>query len=388
MLYLVLIIIGGYIYTLERLTKSCKTFYLNCIKLAKSIKLNLKPKIKLAIIVLENFKTYLRKINFDQFSKIKFLRVKYLPHYSVTIISIIIVISNLYFTKLSYAGDGSELGFIEINPNEAIEIIADLAIYTPILAEDVNSIKNDLAINSNDGYMDKNETITTEASKLEVNYIVQKGDTISKIAQKFNLHVATIVDRNQISIDQIEKIHEGQNIVIPPKDTSDSQDWLAQLNQKKEQARQLALKEQAKKKKLAVSSRTTITRERADSGYEGNSDGWINPTPYKYISRGISRGHYGIDMVENIGSSVWAAKGGRVIEITKNWGSGYGNSILIDHGNGETSRYAHLSSFNVGIGDYVSQEQQIGLSGNTGWSTGPHLHFEVRVNGRAVNPFK
>lgn len=67
--------------------------------------------------------------------------------------------------------------------------------------------------------------------------------------------------------------------------------------------------------------------------------------------------------------------------------AGYGNCVDIDHGNGVISRYGHLSKINVSLGQSVSQGEVIALSGNTGNSTGPHLHFELRMNGEAVNPY-
>jgi len=68
------------------------------------------------------------------------------------------------------------------------------------------------------------------------------------------------------------------------------------------------------------------------------------------------------------------------------WGTGYGRYIEVDHGNGLVTRYSHMSANYVNVGDSVSANQQIGASGNTGRSTGPHLHYEVRQNGQAVNP--
>ena len=96
------------------------------------------------------------------------------------------------------------------------------------------------------------------------------------------------------------------------------------------------------------------------------------------------RQHNGIDIGASHGSTVVASDGGTVITSTYN--SSYGNYIVISHGNGITTLYAHLSSRSVGVGTSVSKGQAIGLVGSTGISTGPHLHFEVTVNGSRVNP--
>lgn len=94
--------------------------------------------------------------------------------------------------------------------------------------------------------------------------------------------------------------------------------------------------------------------------------------------------HSGIDIGGKIGTPVYAAAGGKV--VLSSWYYGYGNCILVDHGNGMKTRYAHLSGYKVKVGDTVERGQLIGLCGNTGNSTGPHLHFEVIVNGSTKNP--
>lgn len=94
--------------------------------------------------------------------------------------------------------------------------------------------------------------------------------------------------------------------------------------------------------------------------------------------------HAGIDFKGALGSPIFAAGGGRV--TFAGWKSGYGQAIEITHGNGILTRYAHLSRIGVKIGQRVAAGSTIGGLGSTGRSTGPHLHFEVRINDRAVNP--
>lgn len=94
--------------------------------------------------------------------------------------------------------------------------------------------------------------------------------------------------------------------------------------------------------------------------------------------------HPGLDIGVNTGTTVAAAAGGTV--IMAQWYGGYGNYILIDHGGGISTGYGHLSAFYVSVGQQVQRGQAIAASGNTGASTGPHLHFEVRRHGKPIDP--
>ncbi len=121
------------------------------------------------------------------------------------------------------------------------------------------------------------------------------------------------------------------------------------------------------------------------------------PVPnFHYISSNftdtVNRGgrmHGAIDIAGRgiYGASVVAADSGVIIKVNDTpWGGGYGNFIVIDHGNGRSTLYGHLSLKRVTVGQTVAKGQQIGNVGNTGFSTGPHLHFETRMNGKKYDP--
>ena len=106
---------------------------------------------------------------------------------------------------------------------------------------------------------------------------------------------------------------------------------------------------------------------------------WTSP----FGPRG-GRMHYGQDIAARYGSPVKAARSGVV--IANGWYGGYGKYLDVRHEGGIVTRYAHLSAANVRVGQGVNRGQQIGKICTSGWATGPHLHFEVRVNGRPVDP--
>ena len=99
---------------------------------------------------------------------------------------------------------------------------------------------------------------------------------------------------------------------------------------------------------------------------------------------GYNRFHSGIDLAAPYGTLVKAADGGQVVQA--GYFGGYGYSVMLYHGGGFATWYAHLSSINVSMGQFVQRGQVIGLVGSTGWTTGPHLHFEVRINGAPQDP--
>jgi len=100
----------------------------------------------------------------------------------------------------------------------------------------------------------------------------------------------------------------------------------------------------------------------------------------------LMRPHEGIDVTAPMGSPIEAPAAGTVIDA--GWETGYGNTVTIDHGYGIVTKFAHASKLLVRKGEHVSRGERIALVGNTGLATGPHLHYEVHVNGRPVDPLK
>lgn len=166
---------------------------------------------------------------------------------------------------------------------------------------------------------------------------------------------------------------------------------------KKEQDKLIEKKEQERKskeeqKRLEEEAERKET-ERQEAISNSSSGDYVYPAS-GYISSyygnrsdpftGESVWHTGIDIANSIGTPILAMDSGVIEEAF--WNGGYGNMVLINHGNGIKSRYGHLDSYKVSVGDYVEKGQVIGLMGTTGYSTGSHLHFETYRNGERVNP--
>jgi murein DD-endopeptidase MepM/ murein hydrolase activator NlpD len=138
---------------------------------------------------------------------------------------------------------------------------------------------------------------------------------------------------------------------------------------------------------LASKIRTAQSSSGVSSGSGVSASGFLWPV-HGPVTSGFGwrwgRMHEGIDIAVASGTPVVAAASGTVIHA--GWLGGYGNLVVVDHGNGLSTAYAHNSSLAVGVGAAVGQGQTVAYSGSTGNSTGPHVHFEVRVNGGAVDP--
>ncbi|MFI1800753.1 M23 family metallopeptidase [Streptomyces sp. NPDC020379] len=159
----------------------------------------------------------------------------------------------------------------------------------------------------------------------------------------------------------------------------------------KEQAAQAKAKQDAEKRAEDARKAAEASRKRADA-WVAPVDGYQIGQPFGISGNMWANKHSGQDLVVNSGTSVKAVHGGTVVKAGPNGGGdgpAYGNAIVIKHDDNTYSQYAHLSQVKVHVGQAVTTGQEIGLSGSTGNSSGPHLHFEIRTTpdyGTAVEP--
>lgn len=183
--------------------------------------------------------------------------------------------------------------FVYLDPIDTAFAVENLAPYTANINENLNYLEETLFFTQekSDEYLSKSSSgnLTTEQTKLEREYIVQNGDTITSIAKKFDMHVGTIYERNGLSADSIEKIKPGDKLIVPAYDQTDSKDWLVALNAKKEAERQrlLALQrqqEKEKQKKLAAKKRNTYYRDSSDGRATTVNTSGSNSYPYGWCT--------------------------------------------------------------------------------------------------------
>jgi len=203
-------------------------------------------------------------------------------------------------------------------------------------------------------------------------YTVKAGDTIEGIAKKYKVGPQAIAEFNYI-LDN-EDLRIGQKIVVPEAEIPPIP--------LKFTAPPLANKPQPGSASVPLAA----YNEPGSPGYVPGSTGSFGwPIAGRYISQYFYSYHLGIDVPGNTGDPVYSSDGGRVARAGW-WPGGFGNAVKIDHGNGYSTMYAHMSQINVSVGQEVGKGQTIGKVGNTGRSFGSHLHFAVQQNGRYLNP--
>ena len=269
------------------------------------------------------------------------------------------------------------------------------------------------------------DQITKESEKNEI-YVVQSGDTLSTIANGHGLYVKDVLALNsgltertmlQIGDEIIITVPQPELTIMTVEQSTYEEEYFAEVEyvyndnwyttksvtlqeqeagyhevtalitkrngteESREMIDEVVIKEPVKKI-VEVGTQTPPTYIKPLSGGRQTSGFGRRKAPTK----GASTNHKAIDWATPTGTAIWASSGGTV--SVAGWQSGYGYVVYINHEDGRQTRYAHLSKIQVKVGQKVKQGQQIALSGNTGISSGPHVHFEILIGGKQVNPEK
>ncbi len=301
-----------------------------------------------------------------------------------------------------------DLGLKEIGFSEEVEVVEAY-----ILENELNTL--DEAIN-----------LLTEEQEVQQIYEVQAGDTLSEISITVGIPMETIVEMNGHILDSVnstlnigdeliitvpepelsvvwtnrehyEEIYEAEIIYIPNDDWYTTQmvtlqepsagfrEVVADITyENDDEIGRVVIKEEVIMEAVPkIVERGTIvppTYVKPISGGRLSSGFGRRRAP----TAGASTYHKGVDWATPVGTPVYASSGGTVVKA--GWARGYGYVVYINHPDGRQTRYAHLSKVQVSVGQTVSQGDKIALSGNTGVSSGPHVHFEILIGGKQVNP--
>lgn len=316
------------------------------------------------------------------------------------------LISSLNISDASYEEINYDFSYDELAVNESQEFVTDEEGYV------IKSIPLE-----GETLFDQNRTEKTD-------HEVQPGETLSVIAYRYGLKSSTIKYANP-TIGSGDYLKIGQKLSIPPKDgyyvKVKSGDSLAKLAEKykgnldktkefngiTQDSELIADTEllivDGKPEVIYIATNNGGSRAYASSAVPtilqynipANSQGWILPTRGR-VNQVYHSGHYAFDVGDRSQPPILAADGGVIAKANSgcapgySWcGGGYGNHIVIDHGNGYFTLYAHMEAIYVEEGDTVQQGQVIGKMGRSGrvrGATGIHLHFEVSYNGQKLNP--
>ncbi len=262
------------------------------------------------------------------------------------------------FSEITAENDEESIYVVE--PGDCLSIIAEK---NNMSIDEIKELNPDIE-SDDDIYYDDRLNVTVPKAAVQI--LVEKQETYE---EEYNAEVV-YEDDNSMYIGETEVVQEGvpgkhivTDLVTYKGDTETDRE---QLEENVQVAAVAQIVKRGTKSKPTYMFPVTNWNVTSNFGYR-----W-------------GRLHAGTDVGVPIGTTVRASRGGQV--ITAGWVGGYGNCVIIDHGDGVATRYGHLSEVTVSVGQYVDQGEQIALSGNTGRSTGPHLHFEIRINGEAVDP--
>lgn len=357
------------------------------------------------------------------------LTARYIVHILIIILTIVVTTHSLSAQEIRSEdfGKGSILSTLAgREDDEIVETAASIGMashyadtrgtvrYSP---EPVNLDSGQLLVTASGTSLIKTASPTTSIVRQTVSqYIVRGGDTISTIASSFGVSTDTILWANNLS--DTDFIKPGQTLKIPPTSgvvhTIASGDTISSIAKKYKADENKILEFNKLPDASAIEVGQTLiipggsieppptpVRVATSSGTSSGSIFSTNappsvhssgtrlqwPTVNHKINQYFTWRHTGIDIEADLGTPIYAAEAGRVITAQGGWNGGYGNYIIIDHGNGMQTVYGHASRLYVHAGETVSRGQTIAGAGTTGRSTGIHLHFEVRINGARLNPF-
>ncbi len=310
----------------------------------------------------------------------------------------------LVFSSLSYGGT-----FVSASMDYSYDYIS------------AYSVPGDILVSDEAGYLIKINPQTSDSSRIGLTdyavHTVESGEALSVIAERYGVNVNTIIWENNIG--NKNSIRVGQKLMIPPVDglsyKVNSKDTLDKIAEKYEVSKESIIAQNGIENETIVKGQTIFlpgakpiappvstiaTNYVASPSASRDTRSYVNAAPstavpsggkvFIYptrgkITQGYHAGHYAIDIADTSRPPVWAAGGGTIEKASVGtWGGGYGNHVIIDHGNGLKTLYAHLQSVNVYQGQWVNQGDVIGIMGNTGrvyGATGIHLHWEVIQNG-------
>lgn len=271
---------------------------------------------------------------------------------------------------------------------DRLDLIGEIAEYDQNMLDELEIVRQNIIDATNDledskSRMEEQQTnLSTQQSDLETERTAEDEyiQSLEADADTYSQYYEEIEAEEASTLDEINEKTAA---------------YEAKLSEQEEQQR---IEEEALRKE-AERAAAASSESGSGSYYSSNSasvSGFLWPLPsgcntiscvYGYRIHPITGKysfHNGVDISVSTGTNVYASKAGTV--ITSQWNTAYGNYVVISHGDGVSTLYAHLSELDVSVGDYVIQGETIGLSGSTGWSTGPHLHFTIFVNGESVNP--
>lgn len=281
----------------------------------------------------------------------------------------------------------------------------------PRLIQTFDPFASGISLNN---WINMNTSISQKPRSEVIEYEVKSGETVSQIAQRFGVSTETIKWANDL--DSVDSVKPGQTLKVLPVSgvahTVKSGDTLESVSKKysasdqaivdfpfndipddfKLRIGQVLIVPDGQPPEVKVPAKTRLVPKYIAQGPSSptfsapGGGSFIWPTISQGISQYFAWYHPGLDLPNRNAPAIVASDGGTVIVAGWPDSYGYGNRVVLDHGNGYQTLYAHLSNIYVSTGQSVSRGQAIGQMGTTGRSTGIHLHFEIRFKGIAINP--